>query len=155
MLLAMLGAALIIRPDFEGSLPAGLIALLGGVAAGGAYTAVRRLGILKVDGALIVLVFSGFSTLASIPFMAVGGFDPMTGMQLFILLLAGASAAVGQFGITMAYRYAPPRSIAIFDYTNIVFTALIGAVFLGQIPDGWSLAGFAVIILAAFALLLR
>jgi drug/metabolite transporter (DMT)-like permease len=153
MVLAMVGAVLIIRPGFDGSLTAGLIALSGGVAAGGAYTAVRKLGTMKVDGALIVLVFSGFSTLASVPFMAVGGFDRMTAMQLLTLLLAGASAAVGQFGITLAYRYAPPRSVAIFDYSNIFFTALLGMLFLGQFPDVLSWLGFAVIVAAAAALM--
>jgi drug/metabolite transporter (DMT)-like permease len=153
MVLAMVGAVLIIRPGFDGSLTAGLIALSGGVAAGGAYTAVRKLGMMKVDSALIVLVFSGFSTLAAVPFMVAGGVDRMTAMQLLTLLLAGASAALGQFGITAAYRFAEPRSIAIYDYSNIIFTSLLGFAFLDQVPDTYSLLGFAVVIFAGFTLI--
>ena len=73
----------------------------------------------------------------------------MTIQQTAILLGAGASAVIGQFGITMAYSYAPPRQIAVYDYSNIIFTGILGFVFFGQIPDALSLLGFAAIILAA------
>ena len=71
-------------------------------------------------------------------------------------LLLGAKhaegAALGQFGVTAAYRYAEPRSIAVYDYTNVVFTALFGFVFFSQVPDALSVVGFAVILVAAFGM---
>ena len=39
------------------------------------------------------------------------GFCPMNGLQLLTLFGAGAGAAIGQFGITWAYRFAEPRQI--------------------------------------------
>ena len=45
--------------------------------------------------------------------------------------------------------YAAPREIAVYDYTNILFTALFGFAFFGQIPDVWSCLGFAAILGAA------
>ena len=107
----------------------------------------RELGILKVDGAFIVLFFSAFSTLASLPFLA-GGVDPMTPAQMLIMLGAGVGAAIGQFGVTAAYRFAPPRAIAVYDYANVVFTALFGLLFFAQVPDLLSVAGFGLIVLA-------
>ena len=65
---------------------------------------------------------------------------------------AGAGAALGQFGVTAAYRYAEPRSIAVYDYTNVVFTALFGFVFFSQVPDALSVVGFLIILLAACAI---
>ena len=41
-------------------------------------------------------------------------FEPMTLQQFLILIGAGAGAAVGQFGITAAYKYAPAREISIY-----------------------------------------
>ncbi|MBQ6137600.1 MAG: EamA family transporter, partial [Kiritimatiellae bacterium] len=117
--------------------------------AGLAYVCVRQLGRMKVGGAPIVLFFSAFSCLASLPCLALD-LRPMTAAQVAIMLGAGAGAAIGQFGITAAYRFAEPRSIAVFDYTNVIFTALLGFVFLGQVPDALSVAGFAVILLAAW-----
>ena len=45
-----------------------------------------------------------------------------------------------------------PRSIAVYDYTNVVFTALFGFAFFSQVPDALSVIGFAVILLAAFGM---
>ncbi len=151
---AMLGVALVVRPGFA-HLPLWPAAagLIGGLSAGAAYACVRELGIMKADGRFIVLFFSAFSCLASVPFMA-ADFTPMTLAQVAILIGAGASAAIGQFGITAAYRLAEPRSIAVFDYTNVIFAAILGCLFLGQsAPDAVTILGFAVII--AMALLIN
>lgn len=149
ILVAFTGAMLVMKPGFQGDATfATVCALVGGLGAGIAYTCVRELGILKVEGSLIVLFFSGFSTLASLPFILVGGFDPLTPAQFAILLGAGCGAAVGQFGITAAYRFAPPSEIAVFDYTNVIFTSLFGFALFAQVPDLWSVLGFALIVCA-------
>jgi len=150
--LAFLGVVLIAKPGFAGSAAFPLaMGLLGGICAGGAYACVRALRRRSVDPALIILFFSAFSCLSSVPFM-VAGFDPMTWRQVLILFCAGAGAALGQFGITLAYGFAAPREIAVYDYSNILFTAALGLVFFGQVPDFWSLIGFVAILFAAFRL---
>ena len=150
LVLAFLGVVFIAKPGFAGEAAFPLaMGLLGGACAGGAYTCVRTLRTHRVDPAFIILFFSAFSCLASVPFM-VAGFDPMTWKQVLILLGAGAGAAIGQFGITLAYGYAAPRDIAVFDYTNILFTAAFGWFFFAQTPDLWSVLGFALILAAAF-----
>ena len=93
--------------------------------------------------------FSAFSCCASVPFL-VFDYHPMTAAQVWILVGAGAGAAVGQFGVTAAYRYAQPRRIAVFDYTNILFAALLGYLAFGQVPDVFSWIGFALIAAMAF-----
>ena len=152
LILASLGVLLIAKPGFAGANAWPLaIGLLSGACAGGAYAAVRSLRRHGVDAAFIVLFFSVFSCLASIPFM-IAHFDPLTLGQLLVLFGAGAGAAIGQFGITAAYGYAAPREIAVYDYSSILFTAVFGYLLFGQLPDLWSFAGFAVIILAALSL---
>ena len=149
LVLAFIGALLVMKPGFRADATfASVCALVGGLGAGLAYVCVHALGRRKVDGAFIVLFFSAFSCIGSLPFMAID-FIPMTAAQVLILLGAGAGAAIGQFGVTAAYRYAEPRSIALYDYTNVVFTALFGFLFFAQVPDLTSVAGFLVILLAA------
>ena len=150
LLLAFLGVILIAKPGFAGAAAFPLaMGLLGGICAGGAYACVRGLRRQDVDPALIILFFSAFSCLASVPFM-IAGFDPMTWQQVVILLGTGAAAALGQFGITLAYGYAAPREVAVFDYSNILFTAAFGFIFFAQVPDAWSVLGFVAILVAAF-----
>ena len=42
------------------------------------------------------------------------------------LLLAGIAGAGGQFAITAAYTYAPARDISVYDYTQVIFSAVLG-----------------------------
>lgn len=150
--LALLGVVMIAKPGFAGAATFPLaMGLLGGICAGGAYACVRALRRHKVSPSFIVLFFSAFSCAASVPFM-LADFVPMTGAQVLVLLGAGAGAAIGQFGITLAYGYAAPREIAVFDYSNILFTAAFGWLFFGQFPDFLSVFGFAAILFAAIFL---
>ncbi|MBQ5795405.1 MAG: DMT family transporter [Kiritimatiellae bacterium] len=149
---AFAGVVLVAKPGFEGVDGfAVAMGLFGGVAAGGAYACLRKLGIYKLDGAFIVLFFSAFSCCASLPFILTG-FTPMTAEQVLVLSGAGIGAAIGQFGITAAYRFSAPGSVAVFDYTNIIFTAALGFMFFGQIPDRWSVMGYAAIVMAAMVM---
>ncbi|MDD3253747.1 MAG: DMT family transporter [Lachnospiraceae bacterium] len=142
---AFLGSLLIIKPTGIGMarIPA-LIGLCGGLGAGVAYTFVRVLSTRGEKGPFIVCFFSGFSTLCLLPVMLVS-YTPMSGRQLACLLLAGLAACGGQFGITAAYFHAPAREISIFDYSQIVFSAVFGFFLFGQIPDGYSFLGYVIV----------
>ena len=147
---AFCGALFVIKPSLNMSVIPALIGTLGGLGAGLAYTYVRRLGQQGVPSPVIVFVFSAFSCLVTLPSMLFA-FSPMTLAQTLFLLLAGAAAAGGQFSITAAYTRAPAKELSVFDYSQIVFAALLGFVFLGQIPDLWSVIGYCIIIDAAVA----
>lgn len=149
---AFLGSLLIIKPTVAGMemFPA-ILGFLGGMGAGAAYTMVRYLSERGEKGPLIVCFFSGFSCLVTLPFL-IFGYHPMSGQQLVILLLAGLSAAGGQFAITAAYSYAPAREISIYDYSQIIFSAGFGYLVFGQIPDVLSWLGYLVICSMAVAM---
>lgn len=145
---AFIGAAFIVKPGAGiASLPA-LVAVIGGVAAGTAYTYVRKLGLMGERKAVIVLFFSTFSCLVSLPGM-ITGYVPMTAKQLICLLMAGVMASVGQLNVTAAYSYAPAREISVFDYSQVVFAALFGFIFFREVPDIWSFLGYMIIIATA------
>lgn len=142
----------VIKPTFRNAeLIPSLIGLLGGFGAGIAYTMVHKLGQEKVDGSFIVFFFSAFSTLVFLPFM-IAEYKPMTALQLGYLLLAGLSATGGQYTITAAYIYAPARDISVYDYSQIVFSSLLGLFVFGQVPDVLSIIGYVIIIAMAAAM---
>lgn len=142
---AFIGCLFIIKPSFGslGSLPA-LIGLIGGVGAGAAYTAVRRLGQRGEKGPFIVFFFSAFSCLVTLPYLVVG-YEPMTFIQISMLLLAGLAAAGGQFAITAAYCYAPAKEISVYDYSQVLFSAILGFFLFNQVPDKYSVLGYVLI----------
>mgnify|MGYP000314428764 CR=1 FL=1 len=55
----------------------------------------------------------------------------MTWQQMGILILAGCAAAGGQFAITAAYRYAPASRISIYDYSQLIFSTMLGFFIFG------------------------
>ena len=75
---------------------------------------------------------------------------PMEPWQLMFMILAGLAAAMGQFAITSAYKYAPAKSLSVFDYMQVVFATLWGLLFLGEVPVPLSIVGYVIIIGVAF-----
>lgn len=144
VVIAFIGALFIIKPSGNMNHIPALIGALGGIGAGAAYTMVRMLGKRKVNSNLIIMFFSAFSCLVCIPFMIVD-FRPMTLKQLIMLIFTGLAAAGGQFSITRAYFYAPAKEISVYDYSQIVFSALFGLVLFNQIPDMLSILGYLII----------
>ena len=82
------------------------------------------------------------------------GFSSDSARQIFFLLLTGLAAAGGQFGVTAAYTYAPAREISVYDYTQIMFSAIMGLLVFGQLPDMLSFVGYCVIIAAGVIMFL-
>lgn len=145
VIIAFSGALLIIKPSFNFSFLYAMIGVLGGLGAGIAYTYVRKMGILGQKGTVIVFCFAAFSCITIFPFL-VYQYKPMTLLQFGFLMLAGISATGGQFCITAAYTKAPAREISVFDYTQVLFAALLGFFILYEVPDILSIMGYFVII---------
>lgn len=145
VIVAFIGALFIIKPSMQMEFIYSLIGLYGGIGAGIAYTFVRKLGQAGERSAITVMCFSAFSCLVTFPFLVMN-YHPMTGQQFLFLLLAGVAATGGQFCITTAYTKAPARDISVFDYTQILFAALLGFFFLNQLPDIWSIVGYIIVI---------
>ncbi len=145
-IIAFIGALFIIRPSgaFTSFFPA-LVGLFGGFGAGTAYVFVRKITRNGVMTPVIVMSFSAFSCLVTLPFL-IKDFVPMRPIQIIYLLLAGIGASLGQFAITTAYKFAPAKEISVFDYTQVIFAAILGIIFLGEVPTVLSIIGYTIII---------
>ncbi|MBO4784223.1 MAG: DMT family transporter [Lachnospiraceae bacterium] len=145
-IIAFAGALFIIRPTPQNMvLVPSLIGLYGGFGAGCAYAFVRRATKKGAATPVIVICFSLFSCMLTLPFM-VFRYVHMTPLQLLILMAAGLSAAVGQFAITSAYKFAPAKKLSVFDYIQVLFAAAWGIIFLQETPTILSVIGYVIII---------
>lgn len=150
--LAFIGAMFIIKPTFNSEILPSIIAVLGAVFAASAYTCVRALG-NKENPSTIVFYFSLFSSAVTFPLMLIS-YKPMSMLQLTYLILAGVFASIGQYGISYAYKFAPAKDISIFDYTNIIFSAIISFVMFGALPDYLSIIGYIIIFMASLYMII-
>lgn len=146
VVVAFTGAVFVIKPGLGmmASLPA-LIGAGSGCFAGLAYTYLRKLRQRGQNGMTIVFFFSGFSSLCFLPSL-IFDYRPIAAWQWAFLFLTGAAAMGGQIFITKAYAYAPAKEISVYDFSNVVFSALWGFLFLSQIPDAMSVLGYIIII---------
>ena len=167
ILIALTGSVFIVKPFFfsdiigNGSAAgstvdpiAALLGLLGGLGAGIAYANLRAATKRGTKKTFIVFFFSLFTTVLCIPLM-LPDWVPLSPRSLLLLILTGVAAAGGQFGITAAYSFAPAREISVYDYSQIVFAALLGMIFLNELPDLYSIIGYFIILFAGIFMFLR
>lgn len=155
IIIAFIGITLIIKPSGNNIISMGaLAALLGALCAGIAYTCVRYLGTHNISGEFIIFFFSSLSSLMLLPYLILD-YRTMTYYQLSMLLLAGISATIGQYGMTFAYKFAAAKNISVFDYSQVLFSGIFGYMFFGEFPDFQSLIGYVIVISVGIVLVLR
>lgn len=145
VLTAFGGAMFVAKPTFGAEMIPAAAGIIGGIGAGLAYANVRMLGKRGENSMIIVAFFSAFTTLMLLPSLLLG-YQPMTGKQWLFLILTGIAAAGGQIFITKAYAKAPAKEISVYDFSIVIFAAILGFLFLNQLPDIWSIVGYIIII---------
>ncbi|MGE0255189.1 MAG: DMT family transporter [Alphaproteobacteria bacterium] len=71
--------------------------------------------------------------------------QPMDQRALLLLALLGLISGGAQFLMIFALARAPASVLAPLRYCHLVWATLLGMAIFGTLPDGWSLAGMAVI----------
>ncbi|QHE54026.1 DMT family transporter [Pontibacillus sp. HMF3514] len=153
IIIAFIGTLFIIKPEFSLETIPYIAGVFSAVFAAGAYTVLRVLG-NKEQFYTVVFFFSFFTTVSLLPFV-IAFYEQMSWQQWVYLLSAGVFATVGQFGITIAYKFAPAKEISIFFYSTVVYSALISIFLFGQVPDILSVIGYITIFGASFYMFLR
>lgn len=145
--LSMAGAFIVFRPSFESNPFPLVVAFLSAVTSGVAYTFLSFFK-GKVDGLTVMMHFSTFSAIASIPFMLKDFVIPSF-KQAVLLLLIGVFGSLGQAFITYAYRFAPASEISIYNYSGIIFSMILGFFILGEPVKFTSVIGGALVAAAS------
>ena len=155
VLMALFGAAFVVKPSAEmfTSGAGSLIALLAAFMGGTAYTLVRKLTGRGERGIVVILFFSTFSCLFCLPLMlpTLTAFTPY--LLLMTLGMAGCGCAA-QFFVTAAYSSAPAAEISFYDYSQLIFAAVLGYLLFDQMADKWSWLGYGIILAAALMMFL-
>ncbi|MBE6011976.1 DMT family transporter [Anaeropeptidivorans aminofermentans] len=151
ILIGFAGTAFIVKPALNSTIIPAFVGVLGAVLAGVAYTFVRKLGNKGEENGTIVFSFALFSALFNIPFL-VTGYEHVDLYNLFILIISGFFAFLGQMFVTGAYSLAPARDISIFDFSQLIFAAITGYFIFSEKPDLYSFLGYMVILGTSFYL---
>jgi drug/metabolite transporter (DMT)-like permease len=153
---SLAGVLLIARPEFVFGGTGGfdsrtvLIAMFGAMFSAGAYVTVRRLG--SAENPLVIVFYFPLVTVpATIPFVIPVAVWP-TAWEWLVLLGVGVSTQIAQVSITRGLQLLPAARASAVGYLQIIFAAAWGVFFFGEVPDRWSFAGAALIIVSTLTL---
>ena len=155
VLISLVGVFLAARPGFlfgGAALPLLPVAvgLLGAIFSAAAYVTVRKLG--ETDHTMvIVFYFSAVATVGAIPLAAGSALWP-TPREWLVLVGVGIATQLGQVFMTIGLRKEKAGRATAASYLAIVFSALWGFLFFGEVPSSWLVAGAAIIVAATVSL---
>lgn len=154
VLAGFVGVLVAMRPGTEGLLNLNaLIPVTGALGAAVAITSVRRLSQSESTATLLIYQALFVGLLSGIPLFWLWTTPGL--YDLGFLLSIGVLAAIGQWVGVNALRLGEASVIGNVEYSKLVFAALIGFTVFGELPDQYTLAGAAIIVLAAIYLYQR
>ena len=133
------GVILILKPGHDLFTPATLVGLASGFFAAFAMTSIRRMA--QTEPPLrIVFYFAVVATAVSaVPLL--WAWQSVAWFDLVPLAGVGISASIGQLFLTKAYTLAPAARVGALTYATVVFAAVLGWMFWGEMLDIFSVGG--------------
>jgi drug/metabolite transporter (DMT)-like permease len=144
--IGFIGVLLIVRPGFEGFMPASIFAILGSVflAARDLATRAMQVKLPSVTIALYAFIAFGISGILIIPFNS-----PMvlpTSNQIIYFIGASAFGVIAYYSLVISSRIGEMSVISPFRYSRIVFAMLLAIIILDENPDGLTLIGASIVV---------
>ena len=147
LIIAFGGAFLVANPAFHSNLFPLFLAFLCAIFSSVSYTLLAYFKD-KVDAVTVIMHFSTFCAVISLPFFIMNMTLPSPG-DFLLLLLMGTFGGFGQIALTYAYRMAPASEVSIYNYSGILFSMFLGYAILGESVSYTSLLGGALVVAAS------
>jgi len=145
IIIGFIGILIIVRPGSEGFNSYSFWAL-GAVC----FVVVRDLTTRRlspqVPSLLVALMTSVAITLTAALLSPTMEWKPVTGHSLTLLGGAATFLIFGYLFSIMTMRVGEISFISPFRYTNLIWAIIIGIVVFGEMPDGWTLVGSAIVV---------
>lgn len=137
------GVLVMIRPDFATLGLGHLLGILAAVTGALGFIVLRRIGPRETSASVLFAVFVTLA-LAAAP-LAVRDWVTPTPGELLTLTLAGLLQGCGQAGLVLATREAPASTVAPFQYSQMLWAVLFGALLFGDRPEPVMFVGLALV----------
>ena len=142
--IGFIGLLLVVQPNAELlQNPANLLGLGAGLSAAAEFLTVRSLN--KTQSSISqVLYYLTIGSVLMAP-IALWQWQPLD-LQIGGYVLGAAIAFLSfQVLLVQAYRYAEPHQIGVFQYSSVIFSAVIGGWFFDEIPNSMAISGMLLI----------
>lgn len=138
------GVLIIIRPTSEVAQWAAIFPLAASMT--GALRDILTRKMAQQDSSISVMFYSTIAVTLAGGTTFIGGWEPVAWPDLGLLLLGGTLLGCAHFLMIESFRLAEAALVVPFKYVSMVWAVLLGLVVWGDIPDGWTFLGTAVVI---------
>ncbi|WP_312527499.1 DMT family transporter [Paracoccus sp. (in: a-proteobacteria)] len=145
IIVALIGALIIIRPGAGVFQPAAILPLLGAFTyAGGAILTRLARADSTATSVLWTATIGTIATSLFVPFF----WQPIAANDIWAFVAVGLFGTIAQALLIRAFTLAEASAVAPFGYTGLVWAGFWGWLFWGSIPDFWTLFGAVVVVSA-------
>jgi len=148
IMIGFFGVLLILRPGFDGFMPASLLAVISTI-----FLAVRDLATRTMQFEISTTTVSiyAFFAVGISGFIAMPFFSAMvipSSIEIVYLLSATFFGVIGYYAIVLATRNGDVSVISPFRYSRLVFAMLLSIIILSERPDLLTLIGASIIVIS-------
>lgn len=148
------GVLLITRPGLGGMHPAALITL-GATICYGFYAVITRI-VSRVDSNQTSLFYSNaIGALLMLPVIPFVWQPPANWVIALMLAMTGVLGSAGHYFLIAGHKLAPASVLSPFIYTQLIWVVILGYRVFDHVPNGWTMAGAAMVIGSGLYLLYR
>ncbi|MBL6929059.1 MAG: DMT family transporter [Rhodospirillales bacterium] len=155
VVVGFIGIVIILRPGLA-PMDVGYFSALGAAFVFGmAMIVTRRIGATESNGAMLVWVMGAKCVIPGVLMLLSFSFAPMSITDLALMAFAGIFVGMAHIFMVMAFRHAPAPIAAPFMYTQMLWAVFYGYIFFGDVPDGFVIAGSALVVASGLYILWR
>jgi S-adenosylmethionine uptake transporter len=147
LIVGFAGTMIVLQPQQQALDLGMMIMLLSTVFSAGSVIMVKLLSRTESTTAIVAYMALFLTPASLIPALFVWTWPSLT--QLLWLVALGVVATLGHLAVTWAYHLEDASALMPYDFTRLIFAAIIGAVFFGQQPQNSTWIGAAAIFLSS------
>ena len=155
IMIGFFGVLLILRPGFDGFMPASLLAVISTI-----FLAVRDLATRAMQFEISTTTVSiyAFFAVGISGFFAMPFFSAMvipTSIEILYFISATFVGVIGYYAVVLATRKGDVSVISPFRYSRLVFAMLLSIIILSERPDLLTLSGASIIVISGIYTFIR
>ena len=143
VVLGFVGTLIILRPGLEVVTPGALLMLAGSVFVATSILLVKVLSRTESPNTMVLMVALIATPISAIPLFWV--WEMPQGITWVWLACVGAAATGGHLCFNRAMVSADASAVLPYEYTRLIFVALMGFFLFSEVPDAWTWVGSLVI----------
>ena len=141
------GMLVIVQPSADTLDFGALLVLCSALISGYAVVLIKQLS--RTEGATTITIYTGLVTTPLSLIVALPYWQTPTGEQLAWMIWMGGLGSIGQYAMVKAFSEAEVTAVLPLDFTKLIWSAVIGYLAFGEVPEIWTWVGGAIICASA------